>query len=61
MIDSDTINKTALEERAYRQWERKEKNRILSIKDERKKQEQWERAFGIVKKPDDSYLLGNIF
>lgn len=61
MLDPETINEIAAEERAYRQWERKEKNRILNMHNEERKSEEWHKLFPPLTEPDDSYLEGNIY
>lgn len=58
---SNAINTLCAEEKAYRQWEREKKNRILSIYNPKRREEEWKKHFGTKEKPDDSYLFGNIF
>jgi len=48
------------EERAYRDWERQEKNRILNMSNVQKKQEAWRQLFPQVTHSDD-YLFGNVY
>jgi len=59
-MDTDTL--TEINDEAYHQAraERKIKNRILSMPDS-KKQTEWSKNFTPPTRPDDSYLLGNIF
>lgn len=44
-MDEDNCNTIVAEERAYTVWEHDEKNRILRMTDERRKQEAWNRLF----------------
>ena len=51
----DTIMEMQAEERAYRKWEREEKNRILSLTNSQKKQTLWSKLFPPFKS-DDSWM-----
>lgn len=45
MFDVDTFNQITVEERGYREWEREQKNRILSMSNVQKKQVLWRQLF----------------
>lgn len=60
VFDESSANDVVYEDRAYSKWEREEKNRILRIPNQQRKQEEWRRLFP-THEPDDSYLQGNIF
>jgi len=61
MQDPDTINEeNAINYRIILE-ERKIKNKILRMSDPAKKMTAWRKHFVPLAKPDDSYLLGNIF
>jgi hypothetical protein len=61
MITPDDVNTLIAEDRQYRIWERETKNKILSIYNPTRKQEEWKKHFGVKQEPDDSYLTGNVF
>ena len=44
-MDIDTLNQISREERGYREWEREQKNRILSMSNVQKKQVLWRELF----------------
>ena len=44
-MDIDTLNQISREERGYREWEREQKNRILSMSNVQKKQLAWNDLF----------------
>ena len=54
-------NTIIAEESAYKKWEREQKNRILNIFNTTRRMEEWNKMFGTIQEPDDSYLLGSIF
>ena len=60
-MDYKTLANLKQEARQAEQWERDLKTRILKITDSTKKQAEWNRNFIPQTRPDDSYLLGNIF
>lgn len=41
----NTIKEIQAEEKAYAQWEKEEKNRILAMSNEERKQEAWYKLF----------------
>lgn len=51
----DTIMEMQAEERAYRTWEREEKNRILALTNTQKKQTLWSKLFPPFQS-DDSWM-----
>ena len=55
---SHSINTLIAEDNAYYQWEREQRNRILRIANEDRKQAEWNKYFRR-EPPDDSYLLTN--
>lgn len=59
-MNTETLIEVDYEARQYEQWERKEKNRILSLHDTKQKQEAWDRLFPRTTQ-DDSYLEGTVF
>jgi hypothetical protein len=61
MTDPDTINEVKAEERAYYQWLREMKNKVLAIHNPQRRQEVWREKIGVRSEPDDQYLLGNVF
>ena len=58
---SHSINTLIAEDRACYEWERKQKNRILSIVNEERKTAEWNRLFPKRELPSDDYLDGEIF
>lgn len=60
-MDEDSVNTLIAEDRRIHKEERELKNKILSIHNHTRKQEEWEKHFGVVTSTDDSYLTGNIF
>ena len=59
-MDIDTLMEIKNEEKAYQEWLRGKKNRILSMVNEKRKQAEWKKYFPPVTH-DDSYLSGNVF
>lgn len=45
MLDIDTYNDIAVEEKGYRKWEREERNRILNMTNTKRKQVAWNDLF----------------
>ena len=54
-MNTETLIEVDHEARQYEQWERKEKNRILSLHDTKQKQEAWDKLFPRTTH-DDSWL-----
>ena len=44
-MDIDTLNQIKAEERQYEQWQINERNRILRVSDQKRKQEMWNKLF----------------
>lgn len=59
MFSPDIINEIYAEHLHYLMWQREEKNRILKLVNEKKKQEMWKKIFPPSSKPDDSYIFNN--
>jgi len=53
MLDEDMVNELVAEDKAYRKWEREEKNRILRMHNPDNKRKAWDKLFP---KPDYSGL-----
>jgi hypothetical protein len=60
-MDEDTINTVNAENYQQYKEERDVKNKILSMTNEDRKQELWNKWFAPISLPDDSYLSGNLF
>lgn len=60
-MDEDDVNTLNAEDRKQQREERALKNKILSISNEQRKQEEWHKHFPPVREQDDSYLEGDIF
>ena len=60
MFDIDTYNQMVKEEKQVKEWEKKERNRILKMINPIKKQQEWSRVFPPVEKQDDSYILNGV-
>jgi len=60
-MDVKTLNLIHAENRHQAQEESTLKNQILRMNDPAKKMTVWRKHFVPLAKPDDSYLLGNIF
>ena len=56
----DNAKEIKAEERAYEKWEREVRNRILSMTNQKRKQELWSQYFPVMTL-DDSYLSGDLF
>lgn len=61
IFDENTANQVKAEEQAYSEWVYKQKNRILAMANEKRKQVEWNKLFTPVTKPDDSYLVGGVY
>jgi len=60
-MDDKTLNLIYRENQHQAQEENTLKNQILRMSDTAKKMIAWRKHFVPLAKPDDSYLLGNIF
>jgi len=60
IFDEDSVKEVQAEDRAYRDWEREQKNRILNMSKPEKKIAVWQRLFPLFER-DDNYLAGNVF
>jgi hypothetical protein len=60
IFDEKSANEVKREEREYEAWQIKEKNRILSVSNQKRKQKMWNRLFPQVTH-SDAYLSGKIF
>lgn len=54
-LTEDDANDVVFEDRAYDRWVREEKNRILRIPNQKRKQEEWRKLFPTFVS-DDSWL-----
>jgi len=61
IYEESSANDVVLEERAYQTWVKDEKNRILSMNDSRRKQEQWRLLFPQVESSDDWLLSAKVW
>jgi hypothetical protein len=57
--EPDNLKEIKAEERAYRTWEYKVKNWILSMANGERKQRLWAKYFPPRTEPDDSYIKTN--
>ena len=57
----DTIQEMQREERAYTEWEREQKNRILAMSNLQKKQTAWNKLFPKMERSDDWMLSAVVF
>ena len=55
VFDESSANDVVYEDRAHSKWEREEKNRILRIPNQQRKQEEWKKLFPPYTQ-DDSWL-----
>mgnify|MGYP001004944361 CR=1 FL=1 len=60
-MEPDTIQQLNLEERAYNEWERTEKNRILAMSNPQKKQTAWNKLFPKMERSDEWMLSAVVF
>lgn len=60
-LDEDMANTINAEAYAEYLDTKERKNQILAMHDTMQKQRLWQRLFGTVKEPDDSYLKGEVF
>jgi hypothetical protein len=58
-MDYEYYHLVALEESAYKKWERERKAQILAMTNPQRKQEEWRKLFPIMTL-DDSYLDTNV-
>jgi hypothetical protein len=58
--DEDDVNTIIAEHRAYKAWEREQKNKILDMTNSQRKQQLWSQLFTPTRMTDD-YLAGNLF
>lgn len=61
MITPEDVNQANNESYQYAQWERAEKNRILSISNNDRKQKEWSRLFPTFKSDDSWMLEANVY
>lgn len=58
---SHAINTLIAEDKQCYEWEREQKNRILSIYNPTRRTEEWKKVFGVKQERSDDYLLGEVF
>lgn len=61
IYDEDSVNTLVAEDRAYRNWEREEKNKIFHMVSEQRKQEAWNKLFPQVEHSEGWELSVNVF
>jgi hypothetical protein len=60
-MDYDAMKDQQAEDKAYRAWERQQKNHILAMSDTQKKQTVWQRVFPKMEHGDEWMLSANVF